>query len=217
MSGLSGQGQGDVDSPPPFRRKACPEGGGTCHVTPTAADQVINSGGPYPGHRAGEAPNYARRAHALSGPAPVPSIRSTAPNTHQLSNPDFKIKDLLKSGGRARGTLPRTCRSHFRLSVSLITYCNTWSITPITVRERTKRTDFASTRGWRPTVPSVIGRLAMILFCLRTISSARIAPQQSEATLKFWNRWIEYFPLGFLPKVLVPAGGLRDAALLLSR
>jgi hypothetical protein len=29
-------------------------------------------------------------------PAPVPSIRSTAPNTPKLSNPDFKIEDLLK-------------------------------------------------------------------------------------------------------------------------
>jgi DnaJ-class molecular chaperone len=35
------QGKGDVPSRLPFRRKACPECGGTGHVTPTRREQLI--------------------------------------------------------------------------------------------------------------------------------------------------------------------------------
>ena len=55
------------------------------------------------------------------------------------------------------------------------------------------------------TSPSVIGRLATIRLQLR-----RLAPQQSETTSHFGKILgiDEYFPLGFLPKVFVHAGGL---------
>ena len=45
------EGRGEVPSRLPFRRKACPECGGTAHVTPTRREQLIQKMKPKPkGH-----------------------------------------------------------------------------------------------------------------------------------------------------------------------
>ncbi len=49
----------------------------------------------------------------------------------------------------------------------------------------------------------------MILFVHELSHSRCIGPQQSEATSKFWNGWIEYRRTGFPAKVLVPAEGFE--------
>ena len=60
------------------------------------------------------------------------------------------------------------------------------------------------------TSPSVIGRLATILFVYELVHPGCIARQQSETRSKFWNRWIEYRRIWVSSaKLLVPAGGFE--------
>ena len=67
------------------------------------------------------------------------------------------------------------------------------------------------------TSPSVIGRLATILFVYELLHPGCIAPQQSETRSKFWNRWIEYLRIGFPVHSSRACGRLRGVALLLTR